>query len=954
MNSMMQKQFFFYLLLMRSIWVFSQFYSTGQAPDSVKWEQINTDKFQIIYPVGFYDEANRVANILDYMYEYIAADYSKPAIKVSIILHNRSVISNGYVSWAPKRSEWITTPPQDNYAHDWLEQLALHEFRHVVQMSNLKQGITKILTFLFGEAAVGAVAGYLPLWFYEGDAVLAETVLSSTGRGRQPDFDKELRAIELEQGKRFSYDQSYLGSYKYYVPNYYKYGFQMVSYAKVKYDSSIWNTTLSTTAKWPVLAAPFLIGLNRSGAGSKNTLYHNTFDSLNTLWNKNLRLLKFTNTSTINTNHRSNYSQYKYVQDFKNGYFAVRSSLDDVTRFVYLNGEDEEILLTPGFYYNTPVDAGNKYICWEELNPDTRWDQQSFSEIYIYSVERKRKWRLTKKTRLFSPSLSPDEEKLICLQVDLNNAYSILVLSVPAGQIVNRINISEYGQVFSPVWLNSNEIAFIGLDSEGKKIVRYNLQNKQSLVLFNAGYTDIRHLSYAGDAIYFTSDFTQSANIYKIDLNNLKVVKLTTAKYAADFGSCSSDKNLLVFSDYTIAGYRPVTVNLDSLGHEELHLIKEKTYPWLDELNNVKSINIQEKNLPEKEYTAKPYRKWFHGFNLHSWAPFYFDPSQAVDLNTPIYPGLTLLSQNKLSTLTTQLSYYYRDGDHYIVPKIIYEGLFPVFELDVQVTTTSRYYKWPRGISAPENPDFYRRFSLRTYLPFNLSRGGWHRFVRPQLNFSYLHAYYVSDDEVNIGLNYVDLSFFAYNLRKQSYKNIQPRFGQRIFLAYNKPLKNNKFFASAWFISFDQYLPGVARHHSWLLRFAFEVREKEKNEMVLNRNSLPRGYEEDFSVFRSTKLSSEYGLPLLYPDLSLGPLLYIKRITISGYIDAAKIHFWEDYKNTRRTNSDLIYSYGLILGGEVHFLRFFMPFLPRLRISYLPLEHKMDYGFDININTAAF
>ena len=141
--------------------------------------------------------------------------YEKLPGKTAVILHNRSLLANGYVTWAPRRMEWVVAPPEENLPGDFLTQLALHEYRHAVQLQNLDRGTTRMLGFMMGEAAVGAVAAYLPLWFYEGDAVVAETALSESGRGRSADFDRELRTIELERPKRYSYDQACLGSYNY-------------------------------------------------------------------------------------------------------------------------------------------------------------------------------------------------------------------------------------------------------------------------------------------------------------------------------------------------------------------------------------------------------------------------------------------------------------------------------------------------------------------------------------------------------------------------------------------------------------------------------------------------------------------------------------------------------------------------------------------------------------------
>jgi hypothetical protein len=141
--------------------------------------------------------------------------------RIDVLIHSRSAYSNGFVSWAPKRIELFPTPDQDIFAQDYLEQLAIHEFRHVVQIDKLNKGFTKALSFLFGQQAIGAVLGvYVPTWFLEGDAVMAETMLSRSGRGRLPSFEQEMKAQLLEK-RLYSYDKAGLGSYRDYVPNHY-------------------------------------------------------------------------------------------------------------------------------------------------------------------------------------------------------------------------------------------------------------------------------------------------------------------------------------------------------------------------------------------------------------------------------------------------------------------------------------------------------------------------------------------------------------------------------------------------------------------------------------------------------------------------------------------------------------------------------------------------------------
>src|SRR6056297_3128285 len=90
------------------------------------------------------EDAFRFANILEYIYDKASKTLNHKPQKTSILLHNHTVISNGFVTWAPKRMEAYTIPPQTIKTNYWLEELAIHEYRHVVQIDKLNQGFTKL------------------------------------------------------------------------------------------------------------------------------------------------------------------------------------------------------------------------------------------------------------------------------------------------------------------------------------------------------------------------------------------------------------------------------------------------------------------------------------------------------------------------------------------------------------------------------------------------------------------------------------------------------------------------------------------------------------------------------------------------------------------------------------------------------------------------------------------
>ena len=269
----------------------AQFYSTGQDPARVKWQQINTDNFQIIFPKDFSSKAQHFANVLTFYYQKVGNSLNHKPQKISVILHNQLVVGNGYVSWAPKRIELYTTPNPDTYPDPWLEHLCVHELRHVVQIDKLNQGFTKILSIVFGQQATGLVAGQLPPWFLEGDAVCTETAFGNFGRGRMPEFNRLFKAHLLSNQKQYSFDKMVLGSYKDFVPNHYELGYQLTAYARKKYGKDVWNKVENHVARNSFSLLPstwaFYRGLKKNYGISQKDLYKETTKYLDSIWSVN-------------------------------------------------------------------------------------------------------------------------------------------------------------------------------------------------------------------------------------------------------------------------------------------------------------------------------------------------------------------------------------------------------------------------------------------------------------------------------------------------------------------------------------------------------------------------------------------------------------------------------------------------------------------------------------------
>ena len=338
--------------------LFAQFYQTGTLPFFTQWKQISTGHFNLIFPEDAYPAANRLANTLEKTYSHSLKSMPTNVSHFPVILNNQSALSNGYVVWAPRRMEVVSTPSQHSYTHGWIEQLALHEFRHVAQMNSLNKGLTKGLQYTFGQMSTGGMSAFVPLWLLEGDAVVNETALTLSGRGRQAFFQKEIKALEAS-GIRYSYDQSYLGSYRYFIPDHYRYGYFMASYARKEYGSMIWSNVLQNVGRRPFTIAPFYFGLKKVGT-SKVQLYNQSLDDYKVQMDSSNRPAHDQSSAIrIPTAVHRTYTSYTHPVVVGSRLFAFRSGIDDVTRIVELVDGRDVVVHTPGLMDNSKLAASD-------------------------------------------------------------------------------------------------------------------------------------------------------------------------------------------------------------------------------------------------------------------------------------------------------------------------------------------------------------------------------------------------------------------------------------------------------------------------------------------------------------------------------------------------------------------------------------------------------------------
>src|SRR5436190_22574258 len=273
------------VLIALSISTFSFSQRFGGNPPSLKWKQVNTDTARIIFPEGLDSQAMRVASLVHYLAGQPLAGQGlalgNKLYKINIVLQNQTVIPNAYVGLGPYRSEFFLTPPPGNFDQgtiSWPDQLAIHEYRHVQQFNNFRRGLSKLVYILFGQEGYSvAINASIPDWFYEGDAVYNETILSEQGRGRLPLFLNAYPSL-WQAGKKYSWMKLRNGSLKDYVPNHYYLGYLLVNYGREKYGLDFWTKVTHDASAYKGLFYPFQSAIKRYAGIDYKTFYNDAFN----------------------------------------------------------------------------------------------------------------------------------------------------------------------------------------------------------------------------------------------------------------------------------------------------------------------------------------------------------------------------------------------------------------------------------------------------------------------------------------------------------------------------------------------------------------------------------------------------------------------------------------------------------------------------------------------------
>ena len=909
----------------------------SQNPASTRWNEIKTPRFRLIYPRELELEAQRTANRLALVTEPVSRSLNSTPRSIPIVLQNNTNQSNGFVSIFPRRSEFFTTAPQDYTLAgnlDWLSLLAVHEYRHVVQFEKSLQGVSKWAYYLAGSFGQGAVALGVPDWFWEGDAVGVETSLTRFGRGRIPNFDILLRAQMATNPKRWSYSKAVCGSFRDLVPNHYILGYYLTTQFRRQHGLNAWSNVLDRYYRFPFYPFSFSRAIKKTTGGRVEKLYQQTLDSLQT---------RDDYAPSQQENRRSQpkvYTAYNYPQFLPNGdVVALKTGLADIPQFVKITPSGvEKTVFKPGFLNTNMLSVAKNTIFWVEYGFDKRWGERDYSVIKSFNTTTRKLKVLTRKSRILAVAASADAKKLVAVQRDALNNYSLALYQLNKNEKVDStattIEPTQRGEIFSyPRWCNDNRnVLVIGLLNGKKQILKIDTETNQRKILFET-LLNVANPVAANDVVLFNVVIDGIDQIGAIEIGSTDFVQLTNAQFGAYNATVSADGRTLAYEDFQPKGHQivqqplPVMSGISKRIKNTLQL-DEYIEPLVQQENKVLDFSTENDTV----FKSKPYRKGANLLNFYNWGPV-----ATSSLNTL---RLGVSSQDILSSTALDLAFRYDANEQRggFETRFTYQGWYPKIDVGFEtgVRGTSIFVDRTQPLDSLRADSWtYRQFTAGVRLPFTLTHSRFGESLSLGISTSrvVVSGYDLPVRRItelgNGAFQSVNYSFSYNKILRQAVRDVGPRLGFAVAAAFRHVPFRQRLRGQIFSFNTFVFLPGITKHHSLAIRNGVQF-EDALNYRFPGGVAFARG-QFYASLGNLTTTSADYRFPICYPDLALGRILYIKRLKSNLFVDYS--YTWAT--GNQATRNANFRTYGLDLSVDFNILRWRQPLELGVRTMYL-------------------
>lgn len=948
----------------------AQFYSLGSEPASVRWSQVETPTYRIIYPAGLDSLARIYALNLEQAAQVVGGTSGfRPnesfRKRMPVVLHANAAYSNGLVGWTPRRMELMTMPdPFDPEPTPWEIQLAVHESRHVSQMQYSSARPFRGWRIVTGELVSGALAAvYCGPAFLEGDAVVAETALTHGGRGRTADFLEYYR-VSFADGDFRSYWQWRYGSQRHHTPDYYRLGYITAAGVRTLYDTPDFTARyFSRIREHGGVAINNFSKTIRDVSGKKlREAFTEISDSLAAFWAEDERRRAPFMKSRRLTEPDRRYTELNGLVSDGVRIFAIRSGMTIPEQLVGISGDGKlEILGNMGASSTGPeYSAVTGMLYWSEYRPDPRWEMRSSSDIRSLDASGRRH-TLTHGRRYFHPAAAESEAVLAVSEYPVEGGSATVVLDALDGRRIRVYWTPDGMQVLESFW-SGDELYTTALTEGGYGIYRV----RDFSCVLGPRHVKIKQPWAHEGRILFTSDLGGVNELYSLDLADGSLTQLSSTRFgAADF-ILNSAEDTLYYTSLLPEGRIICSTPTDSLMPRPADFSRLPEYPFAEELADGEPVKLYELESSGSHMLSdggssvsdpRRYSKLANLFRFHSWIPLYVDYDAVSSLSmssvySAAFLGATAFFQNDLGDFWGSVAYKagyeslsgWRHSGHL---NLRWSGWYPVIEAHVDFNDRAAL-SWREltddegnaglGYSASALP--LLNAGINVYVPLGFSRGGWNSGIIPEISVAATNDHYFTSDGSVRYMSRAVARVRGYIMESTPESRIYPRWGIGAEAGINGRPELLRLFCPNFYSYLYGYLPGVWQTHGIRLTAMYERRFDTGPCCEAYMVSAPRGFDTGVSTLLSAfpdkmKLSADYAMPVLPVDWDgLGPVAYVKNFELTLHGDLSLAGNWipaADDSNRIPTSS--LYSVGADFSVRLGNL-IWLPYDTRIGISY--------------------
>jgi len=926
----------------------AQYFSVGNDPAAARWSQIRSEHFTLIFPEETDSLAREYLSKLEWHRPQVFESVGVKGKRIPVVLHPYTTLSNGTVTWAPKRIDLYTSPDAyDGTSDPWISQLTTHELRHQAQMEVYTQGVFKVLYYPFGESISGLGAGlYIGSTYMEGDAVISETELLKGGRGRSAEFMRWYRMAAITGDDR-SYYRYGNGSYRYYTPNKYAFGYHMTSSARLKsgdyyFTGKYQQFGVDNWINLKLIFAPYKV----MTGFTKREHWKWGWQQMKSFWKEDIESRgRLTEGTFLTSKERRLYSEYKSpvpITDSASIWFgdviAIRSGFEESAVLISIDGEGKERVICPFNSLTSDLEySPDGRLYWTERLVSGGSTLEDFSVLRYLDLRKGSVHTYPdRRTKWFNPSVSRAGRYVTVTEYPVGGSSFAVVMDSRSGEIMDRIEAPSKGQIKETAYIGEDLYASV-IGDAGLGIYLYG-GNEWHMISAPQNQS-VTRLRSTDSLLYFCSDLDGVQNIYTLNPGDGTLVRITNSRYGADYPFLLQSDSSLMCSDFGSRGFRPVMIPKDSLTavvcsfdapyqFQMAKMLAEQR----GEQSHIRPDTISVPDFADKDlFPTKKYSKGGHLFHFHSWAPFYYNVDEIMSITYDTFYNLATLgavgySQNTLGTAVTMVGYSAHRGSApetaegkkwfhtghvkftyktvpYIEASVDFNDRYRIHYEGVDISKEGTYYNDSTKCYITDSYPMHVNTSLRLYYPISMSSGGWIRSLVPQFRWGYTNDEYITLDGSARGKHQMVGGVSFSQMRPLAHSQLFPRWGFSLTAMVSAAPWCGETYGNLEYLRGFVYLPGITRTQGLKLGFMWQYQHVNDVQYLLsNLASMPKGYLYSSPTVNYRKVEATYAIPVYLGDVHLGWDfgLYIKRLQI--------LPFYECALDTGRNGSDRFFS----------------------------------------------